>query len=142
MTRVLFICCHDSFLHHADIRIDVLLRMSAVLRNHFDDSASDDDTVRNFCNVGRLICRVDAEAYGYRNIGYFADCGDHGIEVCLDLASDTGNKVLENSEYSAREAADTLCEALDCECVQVIGRKFVLFKKKKKESAFDAVFAK
>ena len=29
--------------------------------------------------------------YGYRNIGYFADCGDHGIEVCLDLASDTGN---------------------------------------------------
>ena len=46
------------------------------------------------------------------------------------------------SEYSAREAADTLCEALDCECVQVIGRKFVLFKKKKKESAFDAVFAK
>ena len=39
-------------------------------------------------------------------------------------------------------AADTLCEALDCECVQVIGRKFVLFKKKKKESAFDAVFAK
>ena len=71
MTRVLFICCHDSFLHHADIRIDVLLRMSAVLRNHFDDSASDDDTVRNFCNVGCLIGRVDAEAYGYRNIGYF-----------------------------------------------------------------------
>ena len=68
MTRVLFICCHDSFLHHADIRIDVLLRMSAVLRNHFDDSASDDDTVRNFCNVGRLIGRVDAEAYGYRKI--------------------------------------------------------------------------
>ena len=40
------------------------------------------------------------------------------------------------------EIDETLCEALDCECVQVIGRKFVLFKKKKKESAFDAVFAK
>ena len=51
-------------------------------------------------------------------------------------------KVLENSEYSAREAADTLCEALDCECVQVIGRKFVLFKQKKKESAYTAVLAK
>ena len=50
--------------------------------------------------------------------------------------------VLDGSSLSAREAADTLCEALDCECVQVIGRKFVLFKKKKKESAFDAVFAK
>ena len=50
--------------------------------------------------------------------------------------------VLDGSSLSAREAADILCEALDCECVQVIGRKFVLFKKKKKESAFDAVFAK
>ena len=49
---------------------------------------------------------------------------------------------LENSEYSAREAADILCEALDCECVQVIGRKFVLFKQKKKESAYTAVLAK
>ena len=33
-------------------------------------------------------------------------------------------------------------EALDCECVQVIGRKFVLFKQKKKESAYTAVLAK
>ena len=39
-------------------------------------------------------------------------------------------------------AADILCEALDCECVQVIGRKFVLFKQKKKESAYTAVLAK
>ena len=43
---------------------------------------------------------------------------------------------------AAREAADILCEALDCECVQVIGRKFVLFKQKKKESAYAAVLAK
>ena len=40
------------------------------------------------------------------------------------------------------EDADILCEALDCECVQVIGRKFVLFKQKKKESAYTAVLAK
>ena len=40
--------------------------------------------------------------------------------------------VLDGSSLSAREAADILCEALDCECVQVIGRKFVLFKQKKK----------
>ena len=52
------------------------------------------------------------------------------------------SKGAENSEYSAREAADILCEALDCECVQVIGRKFVLFKQKKKESAYTAVLAK
>ena len=41
-----------------------------------------------------------------------------------------------------REAADILCEALDCDCVQVIGRKFVLFKQKKKESAYAALLAK
>lgn len=64
------------------------------------------------------------------------------VGKCLAARELIKLKVLENSEYSAREAADTLCEALDCECVQVIGRKFVLFKKKKKESAFDAVFAK
>ena len=50
--------------------------------------------------------------------------------------------VLDGSSLSAREAADILCEALDCECVQVIGRKFVLFKQKKKESAYAAVLAK
>ena len=50
--------------------------------------------------------------------------------------------VLDGSSLSAREAADILCEALDCECVQVIGRKFVLFKQKKKESAYTAVLAK
>ena len=40
------------------------------------------------------------------------------------------------------EEAYEACEALDCECVQVIGRKFVLFKQKKKESAYAAVLAK
>ena len=59
-----------------------------------------------------------------------------GIADCIKV------KVLENSEYSAREAADILCEAIGCECVQVIGRKFVLFKQKKKESAYTAVLAK
>ena len=50
--------------------------------------------------------------------------------------------ILENSEYDPRQAADILCEAVGCECVQVIGRKFVLFKQKKKESAYAAVLAK
>ena len=58
-----------------------------------------------------------------------------GVDDCIKARELIKLKVLENSEYSAREAADTLCEALDCECVQVIGRKFVLSKQKKKESA-------
>ena len=65
-----------------------------------------------------------------------------GLADCIAARELIKIKVLENSEYSAREAADTLCEALDCECVQVIGRKFVLFKQKKKESAYTAVLAK
>ena len=51
-------------------------------------------------------------------------------------------KVLDNSEYDPREAAGLLCEGTGAECVQVIGRKFVLFKRKKKESAFDALLKK
>lgn len=38
-------------------------------------------------------------------------------------------KVLENSMLSSREAADALSEATKSEVVQVIGSKFVLFKR-------------
>ena len=48
-------------------------------------------------------------------------------------------KVLETSSYTPREAADALCEATGADCVQVIGRKFVLFKRKPKESAYAAL---
>ena len=65
-----------------------------------------------------------------------------GVDDCIKARELIKLKVLENSEYDAREAADILCEALDCDCVQVIGRKFVLFKQKKKESAYTAVLAK
>ena len=46
-------------------------------------------------------------------------------------------KVLETSVYSAREAAELLAAETGAEVVQVIGSKFVLFLKKKKESRFD-----
>ena len=65
-----------------------------------------------------------------------------GIADCIAARELIKIKVLENSEYDPREAADILCEALDCDCVQVIGRKFVLFKQKKKESAYAALLAK
>ena len=45
-------------------------------------------------------------------------------------------------EYDAREAADILCEAIHAECVQVIGRKFVLFRKNPKESAYAELLKK
>ena len=48
-------------------------------------------------------------------------------------------KVLENCEYSAREAADTIAEQLGADVVQVIGSKFVLYRRNKKESKIKLV---
>ena len=45
--------------------------------------------------------------------------------------------VLENSELSAREAAEQLAEATESEVVQVIGSRFVLYKRNPKKPVFD-----
>ncbi len=42
-------------------------------------------------------------------------------------------RVLENSEYSPREAASELAERCEAEAVQVIGTKFVLYKESKEK---------
>lgn len=65
-----------------------------------------------------------------------------GVDDCIKARELIKLKVLENSEYDAREAADILCEAIRAECVQVIGRKFVLFRKKPKESAYAELLKK
>ena len=56
---------------------------------------------------------------------------------CLAARELIKMKVLETSVYSAREAAELLAEKTGAEVVQVIGSRFVLFLKKKKESRFD-----
>ena len=56
---------------------------------------------------------------------------------CLAARDLIKRKVLETSVYSAREAAELLAAETGAEVVQVIGSKFVLFLKKKKESRFD-----
>ncbi len=43
-------------------------------------------------------------------------------------------RVLETAGISARQAADEISQSIDCDIVQVIGTKFILFKKKKKDS--------
>lgn len=58
---------------------------------------------------------------------------------CLAARELIKMKVLETSVYSAREAAELLAEKTGAEVVQVIGSRFVLFLKKKKESRFDDV---
>lgn len=42
-------------------------------------------------------------------------------------------KILENADVSPREAAEILCRAADCEAVQVIGRKIVLYRASEKD---------
>lgn len=46
-------------------------------------------------------------------------------------------RVLENSGYTAREAADTIATATDSDVVQVIGSKFVLFKRNKEDPVIE-----
>ncbi len=46
-------------------------------------------------------------------------------------------RVLDNSGYTAREAAEELAEKTDSEVVQVIGSRFVLFKRNSKEPVID-----
>ncbi len=58
---------------------------------------------------------------------------------CLAARELIKMKVLETSMYTAKEAAAILAEATGADVVQVIGGKFVLFKKKKKDSQFDDV---
>lgn len=58
---------------------------------------------------------------------------------CLAARELIKMKVLENSSYTTREAAELLAERTGSECVQAIGSKFVLYKQKKKESRYAAL---
>ncbi len=55
---------------------------------------------------------------------------------CLAARELIKMKVLENSPYTAKEAAAILAEATGSDVVQVIGAKFVLYLQKKKESKY------
>lgn len=46
-------------------------------------------------------------------------------------------KVLNNSGYEAREACDAICEKLNCEGIQVIGNKIVLYRKSEKKPKIE-----
>lgn len=46
-------------------------------------------------------------------------------------------RVLENSMLSAREAAFALSDAVGCESVQIIGTRFVLYRRNPKKGKYD-----
>ncbi len=55
---------------------------------------------------------------------------------CITVRELIKCKVLENSQYNAKEAAAIICEATGADGVQVIGSKFVLYLQKKKDSQY------
>lgn len=55
------------------------------------------------------------------------------VNAALKARELVKGKVLENSMLTAREACEALCEACKAEPVQVIGTKFVLYKRNEKE---------
>lgn len=61
---------------------------------------------------------------------------------CLAARELIKMRVLENSPYSPREAAEILAENTGADCVQVIGSKFVLYLQKKKDSKYADLLRK
>ena len=55
---------------------------------------------------------------------------------CLAARELIKMKVLENSAYTTREAAELLAQVTGSEVVQVIGSRFVLYLQKKKDSRY------
>ena len=55
------------------------------------------------------------------------------VSAALKARELVKGRVLENSMLTAREACDALCEACRAEAVQVIGTRFVLYKRNEKE---------
>ena len=61
------------------------------------------------------------------------------VSAALKARELVKGKVLENSMLTAREACDPLSEACKAEQVQVIGTKFVLYKRNEKEPKIELV---
>ena len=61
------------------------------------------------------------------------------VDAALKARELVKGRVLENSMLTAREACDALAEACKAEQVQVIGTKFVLYKRNEKEPKIELV---
>ena len=71
--------------------------------------------------------------------------GKGGIteEICTQLSNALEARelikvrVLENSGYTAREAADAVSEAIGCDTVACVGTKFVLYRESEKKKRIE-----
>ncbi len=71
--------------------------------------------------------------------------GKGGIseETCIQIAAALEARelikarVLDNSGYTAREAAELIAENIDCEVVACVGTKFILYKESSKKKRIE-----
>ena len=79
------------------------------------------------------------------NIDTIVQIGKGGVseETCRQIANALEArelikaKVLENSGYTAKEAAEEISDAIGAEIVCTVGNKFVLYKKSEKKSRIE-----
>ena len=97
-------------------------------------------TSKNVAKVNELIKRQTE----LLKEGIAITAGDYNYQTLYEYTDLNKIKpgMIAEATHNAREAADILCEAIHAECVQVIGRKFVLFRKKPKESAYAELLKK
>ncbi|MBO5907491.1 MAG: ribosome assembly RNA-binding protein YhbY [Clostridia bacterium] len=69
--------------------------------------------------------------------------GGIGEELCLQIGNALEARelikarVLDNSGYTATEAAEAIAEEIGCEVVSCVGSKFVLYKESKKKKRIE-----
>ena len=79
------------------------------------------------------------------NLDTIFQIGKGGIteETCLQIANALEARelikarVLENSGYTAREAAEEIANAIECDVVSCVGTKFVLYKESVKKKRIE-----
>ena len=79
------------------------------------------------------------------NLDTIFQVGKSGIteEMCTQIANALEAReliklrVLDNSGYSAKEAATEIAEAIDCDVVACVGTKFVLYKESIKKKRIE-----
>ena len=59
------------------------------------------------------------------------------IGNCLEARELIKLRVLENSEYTAKEAANEIAENIDCDVVSCVGTRFVLYKESKNKKKIE-----
>lgn len=79
------------------------------------------------------------------NLDTIFQIGKGGIseELCLQISNALEARelikarVLDNSGYTAKEAAEVLSEAVECDVVSCVGSRFVLYKESKKKKRIE-----